>query len=115
MPDRPLFWVGGSLGAVRSFPIDARRQAGYQLARLQAGLLPDDWKPVRTIGPGVQEIRVHAGEEYRVVYIARFAEGVYVLHAFQKKSQKIPTSDLKLATERYRDLMQYRRKTTEPQ
>ena len=72
MSDKPLQWVGGSLAELRAFPADARRRAGYQLRRLQQGLLPDDWKPMGTVGAGVAEIRLHAGTEHRVFYVAKF-------------------------------------------
>ena len=62
------------------------------------------------LGPGAQEIRLHAGTEHRVFYVARFAEAVYVLHAFEKKAQKTPKGDVELGQKRYRDLMEARRK-----
>jgi phage-related protein len=64
--DRPLYWLGSSLEDVRAFPTNGRREAGYQLARVQHGLMPSDWKPMTSVGVGVQEIRVHAGAEHRV-------------------------------------------------
>jgi len=76
MIDKPLIWLGSSLEDVRAFPADARRLAGYQLRRVQSGLMPSDWKPMKTIGPGVNEIRIHTGIEHRVFYLARFAEAL---------------------------------------
>ena len=70
---------------------------------------PNDWKPVRDVGPGVQEIRLHAAGEHRVLYVARFAEAVYVLHGFEKKTQKTAKPDLDLARKRYGDLIQIRK------
>lgn len=61
-----------------------------------------------TIGPGVQEIRVHTGQEYRVFYIAKFSEGIYVLHAFEKRTRKTPRRDLELARHRLRELIKLR-------
>ncbi len=61
------------------------------------------------IGVGVKEIRIHTGLEHRVLYLARFAEGVYVLHAFEKRAQKTPKRDAVLARERYRGLAEKRR------
>ena len=107
---RALVWLGSSLEDVQRFGADARRGAGYQLRRLQEGLEPNDWKPIAGVGPGVQEIRLHTTTEHRVFYVARFAEAIYVLHAFEKKGQKTPKRDLELGQRRYRDLMEVRRK-----
>ena len=108
--EKPLFWVGSSRTDVRAFPVRARRTAGYQLLRVQQGLEPSDWKPMATVGPGVREIRIQAGTAYRVFYIARFAEGVYVLHAFEKRTRKTTRKDLDVGRTRYRDLLELRRK-----
>ena len=83
MADKAVAWLGNALTDLRAFPADARRDAGFELRRVQQGLDPDDWKPVPSIGPGVREIRIHTGLEHRVFYVARFAEAVYVLHAFE--------------------------------
>ena len=71
--------------------------------------MPADWKAMRSVGQGVNEVRVHAGNEYRALYVAKFAESVYVLHAFEKKTRKTPRSDVALASKRYRDLIAERR------
>ena len=106
MADKPLQWLGASRGDVRAFPRDARRLAGVQLRRVQQGLDPLDWKPMPTIGKGVREIRIgDAAGAFRVVYVAKFADAVYVLHCFQKKTQKTSKADLDLAESRYRDLL----------
>jgi phage-related protein len=103
---KPVEFLGTALSDLRAFPVTARRAAGHQLDRVQQGLEPDDWKPLSTIGPGVREIRVrdHVGG-FRVVYLAKVADAVYVLHCFQKKTQKTAKSDLDLAAFRYRNLM----------
>jgi len=106
--DKPLQWVGGSLAELRAFPADARRRAGYQLRRLQQGLLPDDWKPMATVGPGVAEIRLHAGTEHRVFYVAKFEEAIYVLHAFEKRSRQTPAAAIELARRRLAAVTQAR-------
>ena len=85
------------------------QHAGYQLYRVQSGLEPSDWKPMQTVGAGVQEIRIHAEDEFRVVYVARFEEAVYVLHAFQKKTRKTAQRDIALATSRFRELVTERK------
>ena len=88
MSDKALRWVGTSLEDLSAFPEVARREAGYQLRRVQQGLLPDDWKPMPTVGPGVYEIRIHSTVEHRIFYIAKFAEAMYVLHAFEKRTRQ---------------------------
>lgn len=83
---KPVRWIGNSRKAVAAFPVGARREAGYQLDRVQRGKEPADWKPMRSIGAGVRELRIHEDGEYRVVYLATVADAVYVLHAFTKKN-----------------------------
>jgi phage-related protein len=102
--------VGASLADLRAFPEGARREAGYQLRRLQQGLLPDDWKPMSSVGPGVAEIRIHSGVEHRVFYVAKFEEAVYVLHAFEKRTRQTRQADLELATKRLADVVRSRRR-----
>jgi phage-related protein len=93
----------------KAFPADVRRVAGYQLWLVQAGRNPDDWKPLPTIGIGVKEIRVRTGREHRVIYIASFAEGIYVLHAYEKKTRTTPKRDLVLARSRLHEVIRRRR------
>ena len=80
MIEKPVAWLGSSLDDVRAFPADARRAAGYQLGRVQQGLMPDDWKPMTTVGSGAYEIRIHTEVEHRVLYVAKYEEAVYVIH-----------------------------------
>jgi len=107
--DKPLLWLGSSRSDLKTFPPDARRDAGFQLRRVQQGLEPNDWKPMPTVGPGVQEIRIYTGLEHRVFYVAEFAEGVYALHAFEKRTRKSPKRELELARDRFRALVMKRR------
>ncbi len=104
-----LVWLGDSLERLRAFPRAARREAGYQLERVQAGGMPSDWKPMPSVGLGVNEVRVRIGGAYRVIYIAKFAEAVYVLHVFQKKTQKTAVADIALARARLGELVKERR------
>ena len=104
MPDKPLIWLGSSRRDLRAFPALARRLAGFQLRRLQQGLDPDDWKPMQTVGPGVREIRIHIAGAHRVFYVATRAEAIYVLHAFEKKTQKTSAHDLRIGRDRCRAL-----------
>jgi phage-related protein len=99
---KPLKFVGSSLDDLRNFPDEARRAAGFELRAVQSGLDPSDWKPMQTIGPGVNEIRIHVLGEWRIIYVAKFRDAVYVLHAFQKKTRKTSRQDIDLAQERYR-------------
>ena len=103
---KPVEFRGNALDDLRAFPRAARREAGYQLDRVQHGREPDDWKPVSTIGRGVREIRIRdAAGAFRVLYVAKFDDAVYVLHCFQKKTQKTSKADMNLAAQRYRDLL----------
>jgi phage-related protein len=104
MMPTPLNFVGSSLDDLRNFPDEARRAAGFELRAVQNGLEPSDWRPMRTIGPGVKEIRIHVLGEWRVVYVAVRNDAVYVLHAFQKKSRKTSRQDIDLARHRYRQI-----------
>src|SRR5687768_7868757 len=88
MAEKPLVFVGSSRDDLRGFPADARRRAGFELDQVQNGELPSDWKPMTTVGPGTIEIRVRTDTQHRVFYVAKFDEAVYVLHAFEKRSQK---------------------------
>jgi phage-related protein len=102
-------FLGDSRKALKKFPNDARREAGYQLDRVQMGLPADDFKPMPSIGKGVEEIRIwEASGTYRIVYTARLAETVYVLHAFQKKTRATSPRDIEIACERFRQLMRGR-------
>lgn len=102
MPVKPIEFLGDSLRCLREFPDDAKQDAGYQLDRVQHGLQPDDFKPMPTIGKGVEEIRVRDDSgAYRVIYTARLADAVYVLHAFQKKTQATSKRDIELAKQRF--------------
>jgi len=94
---------------VRAFPVEARREAGYQLHLLQQGEAPDDWKPMPVVGPGTIEVRIHVGTEHRVFVVSKFEEAIYVLHAFDKTSQRTSQHDVDLARQRYRDLLAERR------
>ena len=99
-------FLGNSLKALREFPEDARHDAGYQIDKVQRGLQPDDFKPMPGIGRGVEEIRIwDESGTYRVVYTARLADAVIVLHAFQKKTQATAKRDIDLAKERFTEFM----------
>jgi len=107
---KPIHFLGNSLKALREFPEDARQSAGYQLDLVQKGKQPLDFKPMPSIGKGVEEIRVwDDSSTYRVIYTARLAGAVYVLHAFQKKTQATSQRDIEIARERFAQLMRGRK------
>ncbi len=103
---KPVEFLGDSLKCLRDFPVDARQDAGWQLELVQRGKQPSDFKPMPAIGKGVEEIRVwdDAGT-FRVIYTARLADAVYVLHAFQKKTQTTAKRDIEIAKARFAKLM----------
>jgi len=101
---KDICFLGSSREDIIAFPDDAKRESGYQLGLLQAGEEPDDWKPFSTIGSGVKEIRIHKGNEYRIMYVTKFKKCIYVLHAFVKKQQKTKKSDVDLAKQRYKEI-----------
>lgn len=109
MDAKPLFWLGSSLADVRAFPEEPRRILGHELFQIQQGLEPSDWKAFRTVGPGVRELRVLLGGAFRVLYVAKFSEGIYVLHAFEKRSRRTRHADIDLARKRLRDLDRWRK------
>jgi phage-related protein len=101
-------WLGDSLARLRGFPRETMRDAGYQLELVQDGRESKDWKPMNSIGSGVQELRIRIGGAFRVIYVAKFPEAVYVLHAFQKKSGRTALLDIELARSRFRNLVNTR-------
>jgi phage-related protein len=109
MKEKDLQWRGSSYKDLLSFPDESRRDAGYQLGFVQLGFEPSDWKPISSIGQGVKEIRIHVEGEFRVLYIAKYEEAIYVLHAFQKKTQKTPKKDIDIAKARFRELERERK------
>lgn len=113
MSAKPLAWCGSSFKDLTDesvFPLSARKEAGYQLNQVQQGLDPDDWKPFDIIGPGTKEIRINLDDGwYRVMYVAKFEESVYVLHCFKKKKSTTSKKDKEIATVRYKALVKERR------
>lgn len=106
---KPVVFVGDSLKRLREFPDAARQDAGYQLDKVQRGQEPDDFKPMPTIGKGVEEIRIWDDSgTYRVIYTARLRDAVYVLHAFQKKTKATPKRDIDTAKQRLAQVLMER-------
>jgi len=96
--------MGSSLDNLRDFPMEVRRAVGFELYAVQCGLEPSDWKPMQTIGKGVKEIRIHVLGEWRIIYVAKRADAVYVLHSFHKKGRKTSLKDIELARMRYKQI-----------
>jgi phage-related protein len=102
---KPIEFRGDSLDALRGFPEAVRRRAGYQLDLVQRGREPDNWKPMSSVAAGVREIRIRDERGiFRIIYVTKFREVIFVLHCFQKKSQKTSRMDLEIASRRYKEL-----------
>ena len=100
---KEIIWLGSSYQDLRAFPDNAKRNAGFQLDKVQRGLEPDNWKPMTTVGLGVKEIRITVSSGiFRIIYVANIDASIYVLHAFQKKSRKTSLKDISLARARFR-------------
>ena len=101
---KPITWLGTSRKDLRSFPGKVRQIFGVELLALQLGYEPADWKPMTSLGQGVKEIRVQSEGQYRVIYIAKFSDSIYVLHAFRKKSKRTSRQDIALARQRLKKI-----------
>jgi phage-related protein len=103
---KELVFRGDSLAALKLFSVSARKVAGRQLELVQMGHDPGDWKPMKAVGAGVREIRLRDDRGiYRVIYVAKFADRIFVLHCFQKKTQKTSKADIDLASRRHKELL----------
>jgi phage-related protein len=102
--------VGSAHDDLLAFPDEPRRHAGFQSSKVQAGLEPDDWKPFDSVGAGTREIRIReTNGNYRVMYVAKFEEAVYVLHCFQKKTPTTSKQDKAIAEARHRAVVNARK------
>ncbi|HMC48070.1 MAG TPA: type II toxin-antitoxin system RelE/ParE family toxin [Caballeronia sp.] len=102
-PEKEIRWVGSAYDDLLEFPEEPRRDAGFQLSKVQSGLDPENWKPFGEVGAGAREIRIRDSSGiFRVMYVAKFEEAVYVLHCFQKKTQTTSKRDKEIAEARYR-------------
>ena len=108
--EKAIHWVGSAYNDLLAFPQDPRKEAGFQLGKIQAGVDPDDWKPFDDVGAGTREIRIRETSGiYRVMYVAKFEEAIYVLHCFQKKTQVTSKQDKAIAEARYRAVVNARK------
>lgn len=112
--EKQLYWVGTSKNDISGFPSEAKQDLGHALHEVQRGRQPAHCRYMAQIGPGTYEvIATHTGREgldHRVFYVAKFREAVYVLHAFEKKSQKTSRADLVLGEKRYKEMLELRRR-----
>ena len=110
--EKEIRWVGSAYDDPPAFPKDTRKEAGFQLGKVQAGLDPTDWKPFDDAGAGAREIRVRdASGIYRVMYVAKFEEAIYALHCFRKKTQVTSKQDKAIASARYRAVISAKKET----
>lgn len=109
--DKEIRWIGSAYGDLLAFPVEARRQAGFQLGKVQAGLEAQDWRPFDEVGAGTREIRIREADgAFRVMCVAKFEEAVYVLHCFQKKTRATSQKDKRIAEARYRAIVNERKR-----
>lgn len=99
---KALKFMGSSLQDLASFPMEAKKAAGFELWQVQVGVMPSDFKPMPTVGAGAYEIRVKVQGQWRVIYVAKQADAVYVLHCFHKTTPKTAKTDIDLAAKRYK-------------
>jgi phage-related protein len=117
-PRKKLEWVGPARRELLALPPLARREAAANLNLVQGGSEPEDWKPMQSVGPGACEIRIRSFDggatQHRVIYVAKFPEAIYVLHAFEKKTEQTPLHNIKLAAARYRQMVVQRNSADQP-
>ncbi len=108
--DKEIRWVGSSYDDLLAYPKAPRKETGFQLGKVQAGLEPTDWKPFDEVGAGTREIRISDSKGiFRVMYVAKFEEAVYDLYCFQKKTQTTSKQDKDIAAARYRAVVNARK------
>jgi phage-related protein len=105
---KPIIWLANTHELIKTYPDDVRRQIGYNLDKIQRGLDPFDWKSMALIGAGAKEMRIHEENEYRILYVAKFQEAIYVLHSFIKKSEQTSRKDILIGRRRYTELLTMR-------
>ena len=106
---KKIVWLATTHEIVKAYPADVRGEIGYNLDKIQRRLEPSDWKPMSSVGSGVKEIRIHLQNEYRVLYVAKFQEAVYVLHGFIKKTEQTSKKEIDITKKRYQEMLTIRR------
>ena len=105
MDRKPVRFVGAALADLKDFPKNAMQDVGLQLDKISKGQDPDDFKAIPRVGRGAMELRVWDEEgTFRILYVAKFEDAVYVLHCFKKTTQKIPDADIDIAKNRYKSV-----------
>ena len=108
--DKQIRWLVSAYDDLPTFPKDARKESGFQLGKVQAGLELANWKPFAEVGAGTREIRIReANGIHSVMYVAKLEEAIYVLHCFQKKTQVTSKQDRAISTARYRAAVNVRK------
>lgn len=106
-------WLGDSRDALRSFPVRVQGDLGYALYQVQLGQRPPDSKPMKTVGAGVYELRDQDERAwYRVFYLKKIADVIYVLHCFEKRTAQTEKKDIEVAKERFKRVNEQQRKKT---
>ncbi len=108
--NKPVRFMSATLRSIKEFPQLARTLAGRELRLIQQGAMPEDWKPMPSVGPGAIEIRIHQPHQHRVIYIAKFPEAIYVLNAFEKKTKKTPQPEIDKARKAYAEMLKERKR-----
>ncbi len=105
-----VVWLGDSRKVLRAFPIGVQQDLGYALYRVQLGQMPPDSKPMRTVGPGVYELREQDERAwYRLFYLKKIADVIYVLHCFEKRTAQTEQKDIEVAKRRLKQLNEQQR------
>lgn len=104
--DAVIAWEGDAKAVIRSFPDEAKQNLGFQLRLLQQGQQPTDYRAMRSIGPGVFELREQdARAWYRVIYLSRVRDVIHVLHCFEKRSRETPMKEINTARQRLKAVL----------
>lgn len=107
-----IFWPESLTAEIKKdWSIVMKKEGGFQLGRVQQGLEPNDYRPLPTIGPGVKEIKLQDEDksQYRLIYIAKFEEAIYVFHVITKKTTESTSKhDIALAKTRLGEIIKHR-------
>lgn len=102
---KEIVFLGSSLKNLKEFSQGAKTDAGFELDKVQQGLEPSDFKTIPRVGKGTMELRVWDEDgTYRVLYVAKLQDAVYVLHCFKKTTQEISDADIDIAKKRYKTI-----------
>lgn len=100
-----VVFCGKTLDVVRALPPAVKNDVGFKVDQVQRGITPTDCKPIKRVGPGAMELRVWSDDgTYRVLYVAKFKEAVYVLHTFKKTTEAISQKDIDIAKSNYKEI-----------